>query len=113
MANEEEEVFQWQIRRKGFSVTNKEPLELVMTNKEFSPLVQGCQKVQITHTADYEVEEKTNDPHVISELPAKAQFPLCNLYTKKKVHRVEAVVALHKPCRNKFTFCIVLTSPKV
>jgi len=81
VANKEGEVFQWQIRRKGFLVTNKEPLELVMTNKEFSPLVQGRQKVQITHTADYEVEEKTNDPHVISELPAKIQFPLCNLYT--------------------------------
>ena len=86
MANKGE-VFQWQIRRKSFLVTNKEPLELVMTNKEFSPLVQGRQKVQITHTADYEVEGKTNDPHVISELPAKIQFPLCNLYTfffKKK-----------------------------
>ena len=65
----------------------------------------------------YEVEEKTNDPHVISELPAKIQFPLCNLYTffikKVKIHRVEAVVALHKPCRNKFTFCVVLTSTKI
>jgi len=82
MADKEGEIFQWQIRRKDFSVTNNEPLELVMTNKEFSPLVQGCKKVQIMHTADYEVEEKTNDPHVISELSQKHSFhgATCTLF---------------------------------